>query len=118
MREPRVVATFNVAYERLGKRVVVQSEDVSRRGLFLRTIDFLPVGDVLELEIKVGGGDLAVTVVSRVAHVLSEPAARSLGREPGMGHGAEAHGGDQRACHGGGGIREVGGDQCAVGSAA
>lgn len=85
MREPRVVATFNVAYERLGKRVVVQSEDVSRRGLFLRTIDFLPVGDVLELEIKVGGGDLAVTVVSRVAHVLSEPAARSLGREPGMG---------------------------------
>ena len=84
MREPRVVATFNVAYERLGKRVVVQSEDVSRRGLFLRTTDFLPVGDVLELEIKVGG-DMAVTVVSRVAHVLSEPAARSLGREPGMG---------------------------------
>lgn len=78
------MATFGVSYERLGNRVLVQSEDVSRRGLFLRTTDFLPVGDILELEINVGG-DLSVAVVSRVAHVLSEEAARSLGREPGMG---------------------------------
>lgn len=83
-RERRVVTACTVEFERLGKRVVATSEDVSRRGCFLRTTDFLPIGEVVELSISVPGASL-VSVISCVAHVLPVLAARALGRHAGMG---------------------------------
>ena len=83
-RDPRVVASCKVAFDRLGQRVEAASEDLSRHGMFVRTTDFLPVGDVVDLTIWLPRGDV-VTVISRVAHILSEAAARALGRRPGMG---------------------------------
>ena len=83
-REPRAVATYKVEFERLGRRVSATTEDVSRRGVFVRTGEFLPAGNVVELFIYLDEL-LPVRIVSRVAHVLSRDAARALGREPGMG---------------------------------
>jgi CheY-like chemotaxis protein len=68
----------------MGERVLATSENISRRGAFVRTTDFLPVGDVVELSIHLSD-TRPVAVVSRVVHVLSEGAAAVLGREPGMG---------------------------------
>ncbi|HLU68792.1 MAG TPA: response regulator [Kofleriaceae bacterium] len=83
-REPRAVAAYRVEFERLGRRVSGTTEDVSRSGLFVRTSEFLPAGEVVELFVYVDEV-LPVRVVARVAHVLSHEAARALGREPGMG---------------------------------
>jgi CheY-like chemotaxis protein len=83
-RDPRAVATYRVEFDRVGRRVIASSEDVSRRGLFVRTLEFLPVGEVVELFIFLDP-QIPVRLVSRVVHVLSRDAARALGREPGMG---------------------------------
>jgi CheY-like chemotaxis protein len=83
-RERRVVTSCTVEFERLGKRITATTEDVSRRGVFLRTAEFLPIGEVVELSITVPGGSV-VNVISCVAHVLPVLAARALGRHSGMG---------------------------------
>lgn len=83
-REPRIIAALEVEFERLGQRVLARSENVSRHGIFLRTTQFLPAGTVVELNIWLPDGP-SVQLAARVAHVLSETAARALGREPGMG---------------------------------
>ena len=83
-RDPRAVATYKVEFDRLGRRIVASTEDVSRRGLFVRTVEFLPAGEVVELFIYLDA-QLPVRMVSRVVHVLSRDGARALGREPGMG---------------------------------
>ena len=83
-RERRVVTACTVEFERLGKRITATTEDVSRRGVFLRTVEFLPIGEVVELSITVPGGSV-VSVISCVAHVLPLLAARALGRHAGMG---------------------------------
>lgn len=83
-RDPRAIADYRVEFERLGRRVVASTVDVSRRGLFVRTVEFLPVGEAVELFIYLDP-QIPVRMVSRVAHVLSRDGARALGREPGMG---------------------------------
>jgi len=83
-REQRVVAVCRVEFVRLDEVVVAQSEDLSRRGVFVRTEELLPVGDVVELLIGLPKGD-EFRVIARVAHLLSPTAARALGRRPGMG---------------------------------
>ena len=83
-REPRIIAALEVEFERLGRRVLARSENVSHHGIFLRTTQFLPAGTVVELKIWLPDGP-AVQLASRVAHVLSEVSAQALGREPGMG---------------------------------
>lgn len=83
-RDPRAVATYKVEFDRLGRRVTAATEDVSRRGLFVRTVEFLPVGEAVELFIFLDP-QIPVRMVSRVVHVLSREGARALGREPGMG---------------------------------
>ena len=83
-RDPRAVATFKVEFDRLGRRIQASTEDVSRRGLFVRTVEFLPAGEVVELFIYLDP-HIPVRMVSRVVHVLSRDGARALGREPGMG---------------------------------
>lgn len=83
-REQRVVTSCRVEFPRLDTVVVAESEDISKHGVFVRTEELLPVGDVVELVIslpEVG----RVAVISRVAHLLSPSAARALGRRSGMG---------------------------------
>lgn len=95
-REPRVIARCQVQFERMDQRVSAESEDLSRRGIFVRTDELLPVGAVTEIDITLPqrtyaglgrGADDSITfrVFARVAHLLSPSAARALGRHVGMG---------------------------------
>ncbi len=83
-REPRVFTACTVEFDRLGKRVRATTQDISRSGVFVRTDEYLPVGDVLELTLVLPSGE-KVALISRVAHLLSAAAARALGRQAGMG---------------------------------
>jgi CheY-like chemotaxis protein len=83
-REPRLITRCTVAFERLDERVVAESEDLSRRGTFVRTDELLPVGAVTELTLTLPD-QVSFRVIARVAHLLSPSAARALGRHVGMG---------------------------------
>ncbi len=69
----------------MGERISATSENLSRRGIFVRTSQFVPIGEVVELAIHCGDDGEAIPLVSRVVHVLSESAAATLGRRAGMG---------------------------------
>ena len=61
-----------------------ETEDLSQRGMFIRTDALLPVGE--ETEIRLTLPDQTYLVMkARVAHMLTPHAARALGRHPGMG---------------------------------
>lgn len=107
-RAPRVVARCQVEFERLDRRVVAESEDLSRRGAFVRTDELLPVGEVTDLRLTLPDG-ACFHVFARVAHLLSPSAARALGRHVGMGFEfLEVEGGaDEFAHHLGGVIDEL-----------
>ncbi len=83
-REPRVFVRCHVSFDRLDKRVEAESEDLSKRGVFVRTDDLLPVGDIVELTVVLPVG-AEFHVIARVAHLLSPSVARALGRRTGMG---------------------------------
>ena len=84
VRDPRVVARCRVEFERLDCRIVAESEDLSRRGLFVRTDELLPVGAVLLTDLTLPDGAM-FRVSARVAHLLPPSSARALGRHVGMG---------------------------------
>jgi DNA-binding response OmpR family regulator len=73
-----------VEFDRLDQRVLAESEDLSRRGIFVRTDELLPVGAVTPVDITLPDG-VGFKVLARVAHLLSPSAARALGRHVGMG---------------------------------
>ena len=83
-RELRVVTRCAIEFERLDRRVVAVSEDLSTAGVFVRTGDLVPLHSVVALAIELPSGP-SLLIRSRVAHVLSEAIARGLGRQPGMG---------------------------------
>jgi CheY-like chemotaxis protein len=64
--------------------VIAETEDLSARGLFIRTEALLPVGEETEIMVELPDGELLV-LYGRVAHMLTPSAARALGRHPGMG---------------------------------
>jgi CheY-like chemotaxis protein len=68
----------------MGRRASGVTSDISLHGLFARTRDFLPAGEIVELYIYLDEL-VPVRIVSRVVHVLATEAARALGREAGMG---------------------------------
>jgi uncharacterized protein (TIGR02266 family) len=84
-REQRIVTALRVELSRLGEQVTAISEDLSRHGIFIRTEEFLPIGDVVELTLHLPDGSGALKVISRVAHIMSDRGARALGRRAGMG---------------------------------
>ena len=43
VREPRLVTRCRVEFERMDQRIVAESEDLSRNGVFVRTEELLPV---------------------------------------------------------------------------
>lgn len=79
-----MIARCVVEFERLDQRVRAESEDLSRRGIFVRTDELLPVGAVTEIDITLPD-TITFKVFARVAHLLSPSAARALGRHVGMG---------------------------------
>lgn len=84
VREPRLVTRCRLEFERMGQRVIAESEDLSRNGVFVRTEHLLPVGAVTEVTVALPDG-ARFRVIARVAHLLSPSAARALGRHVGMG---------------------------------
>jgi len=73
-----------VEFDRPSGRVVAETEDLSARGLFIRTDSLLPVGEETEIAVELPDGR-RLALFGRVAHMLTPSAARALGRHPGMG---------------------------------
>lgn len=66
-----------------GQRRWVSLQDLSRSGMFLQTLEPLPVGTRVHVAIAPDGRRLVTT--AHVTHTLGPDDARALGRHPGMG---------------------------------
>ncbi len=71
-------------FDRPSGRVIAETEDLSARGLYIRTEALLPIGEETEIAVELPDGTRLV-LFGRVAHMLMPSAARALGRHPGMG---------------------------------
>lgn len=83
-RDVRLVSRCRVEFDRPSGRVVAETEDISARGLFIRTDALLPVGEQTAIHVELPDGT-EVELFGRVAHMLTPSAARALGRHAGMG---------------------------------
>jgi len=83
-RDQRLVSRCRVEFDRPSGIVEAETEDLSVRGLFIRTEALLPVGEESEIRLVLPDGTL-LGMRGRVAHMLTPSAARALGRHPGMG---------------------------------
>jgi CheY-like chemotaxis protein/Tfp pilus assembly protein PilZ len=83
-REPRFVLACEVEFDWQGEIIQGVSQDVSKKGIFVRSDRVVPVGEVVELVVRLSEGH-AVRLPARVAHVLGDRAATALGRPPGLG---------------------------------
>ena len=79
-----MVSRCRVAFDRPSGTVEAETEDLSSRGLFIRTEALLPVGEETEVRVVLPDGSL-LALRARVAHMLTPSAARALGRHAGMG---------------------------------
>lgn len=71
-------------FDRPSGRVTAETEDLSARGLFIRTEALLPIGETTDLVVELPDGAV-LSMRGRVAHMLTPVAAKALGRHPGMG---------------------------------
>lgn len=71
-------------FDRPSGPVEAETEDLSPRGLYIRTEALLPVGEETDLRLTLPDGDV-LALYARVAHMLTPTSARALGRHPGMG---------------------------------
>jgi hypothetical protein len=83
-RDQRLVSRCRVTFDRPSGPAEGETEDISARGLFIRTDALLPVGEDTEVRLVFPDGEMVV-LTARVAHMLTPSAARALGRHPGMG---------------------------------
>jgi CheY-like chemotaxis protein len=79
-----LVSRCRVTFDRPSGPVEAETEDISARGLFIRTEALLPVGEDTEIRLVFPDGEVVV-LHARVAHMLTPSAARALGRHGGMG---------------------------------
>src|SRR5262249_44218663 len=83
-RDQRLVSRCRVMFDRPSGPVLAETEDLSSRGLFIRTEALLDVGEETEIRLELPDGEMLV-LYARVAHMLTPVAARALGRHAGMG---------------------------------
>lgn len=83
-RDPRLVSRCRAEFERPSGTVEAETEDISPRGLYIRTEALLPVGEATEVRITLPDGTY-LALRARVVHMLMPSAARAIGRHPGMG---------------------------------
>ncbi|MGE5184027.1 MAG: DUF4388 domain-containing protein [Acidobacteriota bacterium] len=83
-RDQRLVSRCRVEFDRPSGAVEAETEDISARGLFIRTEALLPVGEETEIRLTLPDGSL-LTLKARVAHMLTPSSAKALGRHAGMG---------------------------------
>lgn len=83
-RDLRLVSRCRVEFDRPSGRVIAETEDLSARGLFIRTEALLPVGEETDIRVELPDGT-ELMLHGKVAHMLTPSAARALGRHPGMG---------------------------------
>jgi CheY-like chemotaxis protein/Tfp pilus assembly protein PilZ len=80
----RVEASFRVRSTALDP-VELASENLSRGGIFVKTVRFLPVNAVIRLSIEVPGTDVVIPATCRVAYLRNQEEAQSGGKSAGMG---------------------------------
>jgi CheY-like chemotaxis protein/Tfp pilus assembly protein PilZ len=90
-REQRLVSRCRIEFDRPSGPVEAETEDLSPRGVFIRTDSLLPVGEETDLRLTLPDGTF-LALRARVAHMLTPHAAKALGRHPGIG--MELIGGD------------------------
>lgn len=83
-REQRLVSRCPVEFARPSGPVFAETEDMSNRGMFVRTEAMLPVGEVTTVFLTLPNGS-RLRFIARVAHILMPAAARALGRHVGVG---------------------------------
>ncbi len=83
-RDPRLVSRCRAEFDRPSGTVEAETEDISPRGLFIRTEALLPSGETTEVRVTLPDGTY-LALRARVVHMLTPAAARAIGRHPGMG---------------------------------
>lgn len=83
-RDPRLVSRCRAEFDRPAGTVEAETEDISQRGLYIRTDALLPPGETTEVRVTLPDGTY-LALRARVAHMLTPAAAAALGRHPGMG---------------------------------
>ena len=73
-REARLVSRCRVEFDRPAGIVVTETEDLSPRGLFIRTEDLPPVGEETEVRVDLPDGAV-LRLRGRVARIRDEAAA-------------------------------------------
>lgn len=90
-REQRHASRCRVEFDRPSGTVEAETDDISARGIFIRTDALLPVGEQTAIRLTLPDGTV-ISLRGRVAHMLTPSSARAVGRHPGMG--IELVGGD------------------------
>ena len=83
-RDPRLVSRCRAEFDRPSGIVEAETEDISPRGLFIRTESLLPSGESTEVRVTLPDGTY-LALRARVVHMLTPSAARAIGRHAGMG---------------------------------
>ena len=83
-RDQRLVSRCRVEFDRPSGPAFAETEDLSARGLYIRTDQLLAIGEEIDLQLTLPDGNV-LALYARVAHTLSVASARALGRHPGMG---------------------------------
>jgi DNA-binding response OmpR family regulator len=82
-QQERIVVAYPAEIAWGDRRIAGMSQDLSRRGVFVRTTEVLPIKEAVAITLDAGKGP--VKLLAEVAHVLGPDEARSLGRFPGIG---------------------------------
>ncbi|RMH41708.1 MAG: response regulator [Deltaproteobacteria bacterium] len=80
----RAAASLKVTYTSVDELVEAYTEDISRGGLFVRTTELLPIGEVVRVQVEMPDGGPVYAGFARVAHTIGREAV-AAGRSPGMG---------------------------------
>jgi len=82
---PRKSSEVRVRYRTHSEYISRYADNISKGGIFIRTLHFLPINTVLPLRLLLPGEDQEIPVIARVAHVIGTDQAAELDRAPGMG---------------------------------